>query len=661
MRDTRSVDERTFGLQLGSSSSLTRTPLRDYVTQVTTSNAGISQPIPTDETTAVLASVPRDNGGNPGALVTLGRSNSTENWASTNYYRPGDRALHNDKHWQAMKTGVLPAPVAGDSWQEMYVHTANDYRPEDYFKNVSPVIIFDNDTENDEDSDDLGYDLSNPTASSRSWFDDPDISIQLRTATDYRGVHRFLMSIGFTSSNADRILIPDTAANRAYNPASGAINGSGNPSGGVATGWAQWPLNFRRPSNIRLFGHAYEWAGYLNYSKGLPKYQGELSGANKFTYYGTNEDGGKVYFSGFNEEGFSVSPRGVEDIQSGEVVGLEEIGNQDRDISIITNFPALTVDELTVDTIEAQKITGDITWGGVGPSGNTYPLHPTWSKYGNTAVVAAGPLPALPTASTPAGSNASDLGNRGITRYSTTAEVDAIWTAANQATPPATAGVDNAAITPASLYSMVEDILAEITTKTAANPKSVQPGMTVWYGRDDLDELINNNLEDNGQGTGTDIQAWVICNGSAYSRTTYKRLFDVIGETFGAGDGSTTFNVPDMQGKFARGWTDQDTGAYNNTTNPDPDRTFGSQQDDAVEQHGHSITDPGHDHTAGGQGGNNSPGGQSGGAPAGLTTTETTDITIDNPSVVTTGQTPSKANDNETRVNNIAFLPLMKS
>ena len=37
---------------------------------------------------------------------------------------------------------------------------------------------------------------------------------------------------------------------------------------------------------------------------------------------------------------------------------------------------------------------------------------------------------------------------------------------------------------------------------------------------------------------------WLLCNGQAVSRTTYARLFDVIGTTYGAGDLSTTFNVP---------------------------------------------------------------------------------------------------------------------
>ena len=44
---------------------------------------------------------------------------------------------------------------------------------------------------------------------------------------------------------------------------------------------------------------------------------------------------------------------------------------------------------------------------------------------------------------------------------------------------------------------------------------------------------------------------WLLCDGSAISRTTYAALFGIIGTTFGVGDGSTTFNVPDMRGRTA--------------------------------------------------------------------------------------------------------------
>ena len=46
---------------------------------------------------------------------------------------------------------------------------------------------------------------------------------------------------------------------------------------------------------------------------------------------------------------------------------------------------------------------------------------------------------------------------------------------------------------------------------------------------------------------------WLICDGSAVSRTTYAKLFAVIGTTYGAGDGSTTFNLPDFRGRVPVG------------------------------------------------------------------------------------------------------------
>lgn len=51
---------------------------------------------------------------------------------------------------------------------------------------------------------------------------------------------------------------------------------------------------------------------------------------------------------------------------------------------------------------------------------------------------------------------------------------------------------------------------------------------------------------------------YLICNGSAVSRTTYSNLFAVIGTTYGAGDGSTTFNLPDLRGRFPVGYYSSD-------------------------------------------------------------------------------------------------------
>lgn len=74
---------------------------------------------------------------------------------------------------------------------------------------------------------------------------------------------------------------------------------------------------------------------------------------------------------------------------------------------------------------------------------------------------------------------------------------------------------------------------------------------------------------------------WLKANGAAVSRTTYAALFSAIGTTFGAGNGSTTFNVPDLRGEFIRGW-DDGRGA-------DGGRSFGSFQADAFQGHFHNI------------------------------------------------------------------------
>ena len=52
---------------------------------------------------------------------------------------------------------------------------------------------------------------------------------------------------------------------------------------------------------------------------------------------------------------------------------------------------------------------------------------------------------------------------------------------------------------------------------------------------------------------------WLICDGSAVSRTTYADLFGVIGTTYGSGDGSTTFNIPNLKGRVPVGLDSSDT------------------------------------------------------------------------------------------------------
>lgn len=82
--------------------------------------------------------------------------------------------------------------------------------------------------------------------------------------------------------------------------------------------------------------------------------------------------------------------------------------------------------------------------------------------------------------------------------------------------------------------------------------------------------------------TVTPPSGYLKANGAAVSRITYGALFSAIGTSFGVGDGSTTFNLPDLRGEFIRGWDD--------ARGIDAGRSFGSAQADLIKNHTHALT-----------------------------------------------------------------------
>ncbi|WP_163557156.1 tail fiber protein [Halomonas sp. NO4] len=77
-------------------------------------------------------------------------------------------------------------------------------------------------------------------------------------------------------------------------------------------------------------------------------------------------------------------------------------------------------------------------------------------------------------------------------------------------------------------------------------------------------------------------RGWLKCNGAEVARADYPRLFAAIGETHGAGDGATTFNLPDLRGEFVRGLDDG--------RGVDSGRGLGSSQGDDNKSHSHSAS-----------------------------------------------------------------------
>jgi microcystin-dependent protein len=89
---------------------------------------------------------------------------------------------------------------------------------------------------------------------------------------------------------------------------------------------------------------------------------------------------------------------------------------------------------------------------------------------------------------------------------------------------------------------------------------------------------------------------WLLCDGSAISRTTYSSLFAVIAATYGAGDGSTTFTLPDLRGRMAMGLDNMGGTSAGRVTNVQADAMGGADgeethilTEDEMAIHSHTL------------------------------------------------------------------------
>lgn len=130
----------------------------------------------------------------------------------------------------------------------------------------------------------------------------------------------------------------------------------------------------------------------------------------------------------------------------------------------------------------------------------------------------------------------------------------------------------------------------DLTTRGAENPSPTAGDLAFMQDTGDLDVYFSGAWRHLGlpvgaiidHGGGSTPPGFLVCNGSAVSRTTYAALFSQIGTAWGSGDGSTTFNVPDLRGRVTRGVA----------TSGDGDavgETFGSDT--------HTHTGPSHSHS----------------------------------------------------------------
>jgi hypothetical protein len=350
--DTRSPNERRVSLQLNNTSSA-RIPERNFILQTDPDRSGgaISRVLaPGGAEVFVVSGTGVGPAAGTGvaktAEVTIRRSAGSVNYANNTFFRAATIVKYAGKHYQSLRdqttSSAVPDPL---TWGETFVHMPSDYNAEDVLRNESPILTIDTDTDDNAATQTCGINFTTV------WTSAGPVRDQYRSATDYVGVHAFLVALGLTATQAHTVLLPRPAATRTLDP-SNATDLPDTPSGGAATGRGNWAIEFRRPSVLRLFGHAWEWAGFLNYSKSIPASQKDLSPQNKFTYYFTNDIGGRVVPQGSNEDGFNVSPKGLEDIETGATLTVDSIGSSTLDDFQLTDFPnGLTASEITVDSL----------------------------------------------------------------------------------------------------------------------------------------------------------------------------------------------------------------------------------------------------------------------------------------------------------------------
>ena len=103
-----------------------------------------------------------------------------------------------------------------------------------------------------------------------------------------------------------------------------------------------------------------------------------------------------------------------------------------------------------------------------------------------------------------------------------------------------------------------------LQTNTSADPKA--PTDSAYWSEiptlSDFGETVFKTGDIKIQTTSTIPPGWLLCNGAGVSRSTFSNLFAKIGTTYGMGDGSTTFNIPDLRDRYIIGANTNALGTY---------------------------------------------------------------------------------------------------
>lgn len=372
--DTRAPADREYSLLVENSDVAgTRRPIGNYIVRLGgRANVGAQLDPVNGVNQLFIVDDATPSAGAPNSWRLVMRAgDSVQPFESTRHYRPGVAITASGRIQRAKRSGLQPSYNATD-WENSLSMLPSGRGVERGRSSIAPAVLIDKDRSNSPTSTTLGINLDTDTS----------VLAQIRSSTDFEAVGRFMLALGYADSDlgfsgstlASKILAPQaTAATRTW-----LVDAVGSPTpSGKLTSKSPWPMEFNRPSLVRAFGQAYEWAGQGNYSKAMPKYQVTvLTDQHKIDFFGVSYLGGRTYNTGFNEDGLLVQGDTIKDLSTGrtvntEVAGLGGLSGDPNFESFPTSFETLNVS--TELTSSGNTILNNVVINGTISGG------PTWA------------------------------------------------------------------------------------------------------------------------------------------------------------------------------------------------------------------------------------------------------------------------------------------
>jgi hypothetical protein len=335
--DTRSPIEREYSLTLRNTNLLaSRRPVGNYILRLGSRNTTQGQLDPTITrdriylvTETAIAEVPTDLEATNYFRVVLRAGDSAPQASGRVPFSRLGYPIEYDGRIKRCKKATVSGDYNNGDWENALNMLPSINGVEYPRSGIAPKVVLDKDLSPFPDA-------TNPNQPYNLGIDfltDSDLINQITSSTDYIALRNLLIVLGYNTNNVgptvnsptfrDKILAPQNTFDACFwNPSKSQYTPNG-----LLKKSESWPVEFNRPSLIRGYGHAYEWVGYSNYSKSLPvNQQTSLTDQAIIDFLAVNLGGGRVYNTGFTEEGLLVQGDTVRDLGTNRDLSIEAAG-----------------------------------------------------------------------------------------------------------------------------------------------------------------------------------------------------------------------------------------------------------------------------------------------------------------------------------------------